>query len=138
MAEVAISVYEKLIDAEIPTKIMGIEYSAHSGKKDELIRRGDDELVRQSVEEITDSAPYSGVEVNFTNHKEIKDRLLVPGSISEFRLEIGKRSVSRISVDLEERKCWVFNDGKRGNGHVSNRYDSKFRKIMRESGIEIQ
>lgn len=138
MAEVAKSICEKLMAAGIPFKLNGTEYSTHSGKKEELIKRGDGKLVKQGIEEITNSVPYAGVEVNFKSYKEIKNKILVPESISEFHLEIGKRLVSKVSVNLEERECWIFNDGKRENGHIAKRYDSKFRKIMKESGIEIQ
>lgn len=117
MAEVAKSIYQKIVEAGLPVKIEEVVYAINEKRLKtqgpKVIDRYDENFV-----------------IEFTNLNDIKDQMPVPTEISKVWMSIGKRAVE---INLKEKKYEIS-----GYANLEDEYDPKFKEIMKENGfIEI-
>ena len=119
MAEVAKSIYQKIVEAGLPVKIEEVVYAINEKRLKtqgpKVIDRYDENFV-----------------IEFTNLNDIKDQMPVPTEISKVWMSIGKRAVEINLKDADDKELMQIST------NLEDEYDPKFKEIMKENGfIEI-
>jgi hypothetical protein len=121
MAEVAKGIYARLIESGIPVAYISPSYEPNITDKVEGQKF---KIVDFDIE---------GVDVVFDNFPDnVRETINIPVTISEVRMDIGKRKSTSIKFDLKE-KTYNFDPP---SDPMPKRYVGKFNRVMKEFGFK--
>lgn len=126
MAEVAKSVYRRLIEAGLPVEEATVLY-----KSPDSLEERKEIIEKQNIKNF-DDIDWETVNVIVDNKSidNIRDEVNVPMRIRELWLSIGKHRPGSVTIDLEKR---TYDDS---NNQIAATYRKKFVKLMKELGFE--
>jgi len=121
MAEVAKTVYSKLIEAEIPVKATAYLKVPYDG----CVKTS---LEKQGVKGFVEIEEDYGI--GFSDISSIKDSVTIPLRLTVF-MKIGKRMPAEVKLKPQEKTYKL-------RGNIAKKYVDEFNKIMREANIELE